>query len=52
MQTRLTILDYSPMFHGIKKGLNPENLNFDLRQLNPEQYSPHIISTDLQKNYL
>src|SRR5271157_169510 len=23
----------------IKKGLNPENLNFDLRQLNPEQYS-------------
>lgn len=23
----------------IKKGLNPENLNFDLRQLNPDQYS-------------
>jgi len=23
----------------IKKGVNPENLNFDLRQLNPEQYS-------------
>ena len=23
----------------MKKGLNPENLNFDLRQLNPEQYS-------------
>ncbi len=22
-----------------KKGLNPENLNFDLRQLNPDQYS-------------
>ena len=22
-----------------KKGINPENLNFDLRQLNPEQYS-------------
>jgi uncharacterized cupin superfamily protein len=22
-----------------KKGVNPENLNFDLRQLNPEQYS-------------
>ena len=23
----------------IKKGVNPENLNFDLRQLNPDQYS-------------
>jgi uncharacterized cupin superfamily protein len=23
----------------IKKGINPENLNFDLRQLNPDQYS-------------
>ncbi len=23
----------------IKKGLNPENLNFDLRQLNPDTYS-------------
>ena len=23
----------------IKKGINPENLNFDLRQLNPGQYS-------------
>lgn len=23
----------------MKKGLNPENLNFDLRQLNPNQYS-------------
>lgn len=23
----------------MKKGLNPENLNFDLRQLNPDQYS-------------
>ncbi len=23
----------------IKKGLNPENLNFDLRQLNPDEYS-------------
>jgi uncharacterized cupin superfamily protein len=23
----------------IKKGVNPENLNFDLRQLNPHQYS-------------
>ncbi len=23
----------------LKKGLNPENLNFDLRQLNPEEYS-------------
>jgi len=23
----------------IKKGLNPENLNFDLRQLNPDAYS-------------
>lgn len=23
----------------IRKGINPENLNFDLRQLNPEQYS-------------
>jgi uncharacterized cupin superfamily protein len=23
----------------IKKGINPENLNFDLRQLNPSQYS-------------
>jgi uncharacterized cupin superfamily protein len=23
----------------IKKGVNPENLNFDLRQLNPNQYS-------------
>ena len=22
-----------------KKGINPENLNFDLRQLNPDQYS-------------
>jgi uncharacterized cupin superfamily protein len=24
---------------GMKKGINPENLNFDLRQLNPDQYS-------------
>jgi len=24
---------------GMKKGINPENLNFDLRQLNPNQYS-------------
>jgi len=23
----------------IKKGINPQNLNFDLRQLNPDQYS-------------
>lgn len=23
----------------IKKGINPENLNFDVRQLNPDQYS-------------
>jgi uncharacterized cupin superfamily protein len=23
----------------IKQGINPENLNFDLRQLNPDQYS-------------
>jgi uncharacterized cupin superfamily protein len=23
----------------IKRGINPENLNFDLRQLNPDQYS-------------
>ena len=23
----------------IKKGINPENLNFDLRQLNPDEYS-------------
>jgi len=23
----------------IKKGLNPENLNFDIRQLNPDEYS-------------
>ena len=23
----------------MKKGLNPENLNFDLRQLNPDEYS-------------
>ena len=23
----------------MKRGLNPENLNFDLRQLNPDQYS-------------
>jgi uncharacterized cupin superfamily protein len=23
----------------VKKGINPENLNFDLRQLHPEQYS-------------
>ena len=23
----------------VKKGVNPENLNFDLRQLNPDQYS-------------
>jgi uncharacterized cupin superfamily protein len=23
----------------IKKGVNPENLNFDLRELNPDQYS-------------
>ena len=24
---------------GMKKGISPENLNFDLRQLNPDQYS-------------
>jgi len=26
-------------FSRIKKGIKPENLNFDLRQLNPDQYS-------------
>ena len=36
----------------IKKGIKPRNLNFDLRQLNPGQYSAPYHFHRFAENYL